>query len=64
MNEYVENVLKDDGDFVTIPKEDYNRLRQEREEYREIALELSASIPRLHKTANEIDAIIEGGAHQ
>lgn len=45
MNEYVENVVVDsttngNGDLITIPRSEYNQLKNEREEYRSIALEV------------------------
>ena len=41
MNENVKNV--NDGDFVTIPKDEYYRLQ----EYRQIALDLRSGVSRM-----------------
>lgn len=46
MNENVENV-NNDSEFITVRKKDFTRLKQEREEYRQIALDLQSGVNRM-----------------
>lgn len=55
-----------DSELITISKCEYDRLVREREEYREIALDLSASVPKLHEISENVEAILanSGGAQE
>ena len=54
-----------DDETIVISKKKYERLKQEREEYREIAISLRERIPRLHGISKNIDEILtEGGVSE
>lgn len=69
MSEYVEDCVgalvsteeSSGGDFITIRKDEYDRLVFEREEYRAMCLDFAESVPRFHKVADNIEAIIANG---
>lgn len=65
VNTKVETSVSAEGensDFVTIPRTEYNKLVFEREEYRNISLELASRIPNLQKVQSNIEEILrEGG---
>lgn len=63
----VEDVSSTDGnadnDLIVVSRKELNRLKREREEYRAMCLDFAESVPRFHKVADNIEAIIaKGGA--
>jgi len=69
MSEYVEDCVgalvsteeSSGGDFITIRKDEYDRLVFEREEYRNICLAFKEKLSRVHKIADNIDNILANG---
>lgn len=51
-----------DSDMVIIPRTEYNKLVSEREEYRNISLELASRLPNLRKVQTNIEAILAKGS--
>ena len=49
---------KGNADTVVISKEELNRLKRERDEYREMCLDFAESVPRFHEVADNIEAIL------
>ena len=47
-----------DADTIVISRKEYNRLKQEREEYRKISLDLAKSIPVFQKISENIDEML------
>lgn len=47
-----------DADTIVISRKEYNRLKQEREEYRSICLDFAESVPRFHEIAENIDEML------
>ena len=50
--------LDGDADTIVISRKEYNRLKQEREEYRKISLDLAKSIPVFQKISENIDEML------
>ena len=58
----VKNVEKSkDGDFISIPRDEYNRLVYERDEYRSMCLDFAQRLPKFHEIADNIDKILANG---
>ncbi len=61
----VEDVSSTDGnadnDLIVVSRKELNRLKREREEYRAMCLDFAESVPRFHKVADNIEAIIANG---
>ena len=51
----------ENSDMITIPRTEYNRLVFERDEYRNISLELASRIPNLQKVQANIEEILQDG---
>lgn len=69
MSKYVEDCVgalvstdgNADNDLIVVSRKELNRLKREREEYRAMCLDFAESVPRFHKVADNIEAIIANG---
>lgn len=52
----------ENSDLITISRTEYNKLVSEREEYRNISLELASRLPNLRKVQTNIEAILAKGS--
>lgn len=49
---------KERNEFITIPRDEYNRLVYERDEYRTMCLDFAQRLPKVHEIADNIDKIL------